>query len=550
MLSRYCKSRAYFKITCIGLLFLFMVLGACDSGSEIIIIEEKTPDYSVSAIALNPDLASTRDYWPTEEWRTKNLKETGMDTELLEQMMEYVKEDKVYSLIIVKNGYIVLEYYDSGFGKSSMFDIYSCTKSISSSLIGMLIDQGKIKSVEQPLTDFFPEIKEMNDPEKERILLKHVLTMTTGIEWPFTGGREVYMDNIRASRDWNLYVLEKSVVAPPGTVFNYNSGGSHLLSSIITLTTGKSAEEYARENLFDKIGIRQVVWSKSRQGNSTGGWGLAMRPLDMARFGFLYLNNGIWDCEQLISKEWIQASTADHTGGFWFPVSKGYYGYQWWIGSADSQSARYFSANGSYGQHIYIAPAFDLVVVFTCNLYSNEILNPIIYMDNYIIPACQEEQKDKDIIIKKIDPFYYCTVERRRSADKIRDAFGTLYTKKYEQQIPTEFIPFIIYKNDPFGTPEQELEWEVGLALNKKVAVKEPLTVKKWNHVLHVSTTIPGSADMLGQEKAVEKMRDWIAQHSYEANGPLMKRLFAKPVIDDARGLERVEFLIPVEEEM
>jgi CubicO group peptidase (beta-lactamase class C family) len=549
MLSEYSKRRAHLTVSWAALLLLFMFFGACSPGAETIIIEEKTPDYSVSAIELNPDLSATRDYWPTEEWRIKTPQETGMDAELLEKTMEYVENDDVYSLIIVKNGYVVLEYYDSGFGKSSLFDIYSCTKSVTSSLIGMLMDKGEITSVEQPLSDFFPEIKEMGDAQKEQILLKHVLTMTIGIEWPFSGGREVYMDNIRGSRDWNLYVLEKTVVAPPGSVFTYNSGGSHLLSSIVTRITGRSAEEYARENLFDKIGVRQVAWSKDRQGNSIGGWGLAMRPLDMARFGFLYLNNGTWNSEQLISKEWIKASTADHTGGFWFPVSKGYYGYQWWISSADSERTKYFSASGSYGQHIYIAPAFDLVVVFTCNLYGNGIMNPIFYMHNYIIPACKQEQRRKDIIVKNIEPFYYCAVEMKGSREKVWDTFGTLYTEVWEQRTFPEITPFIIYHNDPFSTPESELEWEVGRALNKKTAVETPLTVKKWNHVLHISTTVPGSLDDEEQEKTVAGLRDWIAHHNYKQSGPLMKRLFQKPIIDGKSGLvERIEFLIPVEE--
>jgi CubicO group peptidase (beta-lactamase class C family) len=527
------------------LLVILAALYACDNSSEVITVEENTPDYSVSAISLNPDLALTRDYWPTKEWKTKPPQETGMDVKLLDRMMEYVKEDKIDSVVIVKNGYIVLEYYGDHLGKNSLFEIYSCTKSITSTLIGMLVDKGEIASVDRPLSDFFPEIKKMGDPKKAQIQLKHTLTMTMGLKWPhsrYVTGGEVYIADIDQSRDWARFVLEKPVVAPPGTVFNYNSGGSHLLSGIITRITGKSAEAYARENLFDKIGIRQVLWSKDRQGNSTGGWGLSMRPRDMARFGFLFLNNGVWDGEQLVSRAWIGAATADHTGGFGSGgFLMGHYGYQWWIGSAGTQITKFFTAIGAYGQYIFVAPAFDLVAVFTSNMSGEYVLSiPAIYMRNYIIPACQKEQRDKDIIVKKIDPFFYYTVEKNGNKESGSDAFHTLYNEIWEQRLYPEFTPFMY-------TPMQKREWEVGRPLYKKTPVRAPLTVKKWSYRLHVSKTIAGDSDKEAREDAVAHMRDWIKGHDYVVCGPLMERLYQTPVIEGKFATERIEFLIPVE---
>jgi len=546
----------YLKIIYIILLLFLNIFFSCDNTSEIVIVEEKTPDYSVSAIELNPDLASTRDYWPTEEWRMKNPQDMGMDIELLDRMMEYVKQDEVYSMIIVKNGYIVLEYYgsvyyDRSLGKNNFFSIYSCTKSITSSLIGILIDQGKITSVEQPLTDFFPEIKKMQDPRKECILLSHVLTMRLGLEWDNFNNN--YNNKMHFSPDWSYFVLKQPVVAPPGEVFNYGGGASHLLSCIISRTTGITAEEFAMENLFNKIGIEQVLWTQDKQGNSNGGWGISMRPWDMARFGFLFLNNGIWDGKQLISKEWIAASTADHTGGFANANGySGHYGYQWWISSAGTEETKIISARGSLGQYIFIAPALDLVVVFTSNLsyITGEFWNPYIYFVNYIIPACPETRIHQDIIVKKIDPFYYCAVEMTGSTDKVLDAFHTLYNDTYEQHILTRTPSFIIYDSNPFNTPENKLDWEVGLILNKKTTTKKPLVVKKWNHILHVSKTISEDADENEQDQTIIHMRDWISQHNYTVSGPLMKRLFYKPIINGTSNLEKMEFLIPVEERM
>jgi CubicO group peptidase (beta-lactamase class C family) len=540
----------YLKIIYIILLLFLNIFFSCDNTSEIVVVEEKKPNYSVSAIELNPDLASTRDYWPTEEWRTKTPQETGMDTELLNQIMEYIKQDEVYSTIIVKNGYIVLEhygsaYYNSSLDESSFFEIYSCTKSITSSLIGILIDQGKIKSVKQPLTDFFPEIKKMQDPRKEHILLSNALTMRLGLEWDHTNYN--YNNRMRVSNDWSYFVLEQPVVEPPGEVFHYGAGASHLLSCIISRTTGMIAEEFAMEYLFEKIGIKQVLWAQDKQGNSNGGWGIAMQSRDMARFGFLFLNNGIWNGNQLISKEWIAASTADHTGGFANSYGfSGHYGYQWWISSAGTENTKIISARGSLGQYILIVPTLDLVVVFTSNL-PHDFWNPYIYLIYYIIPACLETRIHKDIIVKKIDPFYYCAIEMNGSTDKVTDTFQTLYSETYNQHILKETIPFIIYNNNPFNIPESKLVWEVGLTLNKKVTANKPLVIKKWNHILHISKTISGDADDNEQDKTITHMHDWIKQHNYTISGPLMKRLFYSPTINGTSSIERIEFLIPIE---
>ena len=156
---------------------------------------------AITAWSLRPSQQEPEAYWPTEEWRTKTPQETGMNTELLYKMMKYVKQDEVYSIIIVKDGYIVLEYYDSSYGKSSMFNIYSCTKSITSSLIGILIDQGTVASVEQPLSDFFPEIMEMGDPEKEKILV----FLTNNLKLGATTVAAIYRDR------WQIEIFFKAL---------------------------------------------------------------------------------------------------------------------------------------------------------------------------------------------------------------------------------------------------------------------------------------------------------------------------------------------------
>ena len=180
---------------------------------------------------------------------------------------------------------------------------------------------------------------------------------------------------------------------------------------------------------------------------------------------------------------------------------------------------------------------------------SHNSWNPYIYFVNYIIPACRETRIHEDIIVKKIDPFYYCTIEIICSNNEISDAFNILFTETYEQHILTRSPSFIIYNSNTFNTFERDLHWEAGLTLNKKTAANKPLIVKKWNHILHASKTI-SDVDNIEQDKTITHMHDWIAQHNYKVCGPLMKRLYRKPIIDGTREIERIEFLIPIEEKI
>jgi CubicO group peptidase (beta-lactamase class C family) len=202
--------------------------------------------------------------------------------------------------------------------------------------------------------------------------IKHLLTMTAGFQWR-TGVRahELLLDRMRRSKDWVAFILDLPVRERSFGAFQYNSAASHLLSAIITRSTGRCAQEFATEHLFKPIGIDQPAtnmqytysqedvfrntaggWPKDPQGNSIGGWGLVLKPRDMARFGYLYLNGGQWDGEQIISTKWVEDSVSPHTPG---------YGYQWWLRDVNRVFA--FSAVGQGGNHIFCIPHKDLVVV-------------------------------------------------------------------------------------------------------------------------------------------------------------------------------------------
>jgi CubicO group peptidase (beta-lactamase class C family) len=259
---------------------------------------------------------------------------------------------------------------------------WSATKSITSALIGIAIDQGKINSLNEQLLSFFPEYDDIAniDGRKESITFENVLTMSAGFDWDV----ETSTLKMIQSRDWIKYVLDLPMSDVPGTKYVYNNGGSHLLSGIITNQTGQSAEEFAEENLFSKIGVTKWEWKTDPNGltNTDGMYGgLYLHPVNMAMFGYLCLKNGVLNGEQVISEDWVKISTSKHierndpnNGEF-----IGYYGYQW-LFFKDGNT--YFAA-GKAGQFIFVMPGLNMVVVMTAENFEDvvpgfDILNNIV----------------------------------------------------------------------------------------------------------------------------------------------------------------------------
>ena len=209
--------------------------------------------------------------------------------------------------------------------------------------------------------------------------LEHLLTMTTGFRcqdsylYRWSG-----LNQMRESEDWVQFVLDLSMEGEPGERFEYCNGASHLLSGIIQDTTGMSANDYAVEHLFGPLGISDVDWSSSPQGISVGYSELRMRPQDMAKIGFLYLNEGRWDGEQIVPSEWVVSSTSQ----FISATLEDGYGYQWWV----DDSGMYL-ALGYRGQFIYVIPEKEMVVVFTSSLEDNDFYVPQTLLNEFIIPA-------------------------------------------------------------------------------------------------------------------------------------------------------------------
>jgi CubicO group peptidase (beta-lactamase class C family) len=183
---------------------------------------------------------------------------------------------------------------------------------------------------------------------------------------------------MRESEDWVQFVLDLPMAGEPGERFEYCNGASHLLSGIIQETTGMSANEYAMDHLFGPLGISDVDWSSSPQGISVGYSELRMHSQDMAKIGYLYLNEGRWDGEQIVPSEWVVSSTSQ----FISATLEDGYGYQWWV----DDSGMYL-ALGYRGQFIYVIPEKEMVVVFTSSLEDNDFYVPQTLLNEFIIPA-------------------------------------------------------------------------------------------------------------------------------------------------------------------
>ncbi|MEO6987685.1 MAG: serine hydrolase, partial [Aquihabitans sp.] len=263
-------------------------------------------------------------------------------------------------VVVVHDGAIVSEWYADGSDQDSWAASWSVAKSFSSALIGIAIDEGKILSVDEPMTTWYPEWA--ND-ERSQVTLRDVLQMAPGLEWdesydPADMGNSDIIKIGFSEQDQLAYASDRPPTGDePGTVFTYSSGTSMLLSGVLEQATGMPADEYAQAVLFDPIGMEQVEWWRDAEGHTLTYCCVDTSSRGFARFGQLYLNEGRWGDEQIVPESWVDDSV---TGS---PAVPEQYGYQWWLTDFDGVPEDTFFANGFDGQHIYVIPSLDLVVV-------------------------------------------------------------------------------------------------------------------------------------------------------------------------------------------
>jgi len=322
---------------------------------------------------------ATRDpaYWPTAGWRRAAAASQGVDAGRLKAMVATIRSARlpIDSVTVIRHGYVVLDAtfgrFAAGrlagpFASGRLHELQSVTKSVSSILLGMAL-HGKaaggvsVKTTLVRLAAAAHYRPRHTDARKRAITLEDLLTMQAGFAWRESGyayepgsGNDVIA--MLGSRNWTKYVVDRPMAARPGTTFVYNSGAAHLVSGAVTLLTGRPASSFARRQLFAPLGIRASRWASAPEGVSAGGFGLLLRPRDLAKLAYLYLHLGRWDGRQIVPAAWTRSSTTDQVADQAYD-----YGYLWWLDSADG----YAYMAGLYGQLAAVVPGKDIVVVIT-----------------------------------------------------------------------------------------------------------------------------------------------------------------------------------------
>ncbi len=315
----------------------------------------------------------------TWDWPRSTPEEQGLSSEVLANMLEKIdREDMpIHSILVIRHGVLVLEAYVHPFNSQTRHGVYSVTKSVTSALTGIAMNNGLLGEVGSPVASYFPEVM-IDDPVKSEITIENLLSMNSGVEWtePLHSGLSDLWWILEAD-DPVQYFFTPAVIKKPGSTFNYNSGGTHVLSVMIQNASGMKAAKFAEEHLFSALGIYDYYWNRDLSGHSVGGTGLELLPVDMAKIGQLYLNKGTWQGEQVIPARWVEASACAHS----YPSEIIGYGYQWWIRPQGD-----YYALGWGGQQIRVFPDQDMVLVITSGSSGNEILHDDL-VDQFILPA-------------------------------------------------------------------------------------------------------------------------------------------------------------------
>ena len=289
--------------------------------------------------------------------------ENGIDARQLEDAYLQAEETPgLLSLLVQRHGVLVAEAYFNGSSADSLDQVWSVTKSVTSILTGIALEQGYLSSLDQTLGDFLIPLVDSLPADKASIPLGHLITMTSGLEWHELDGGGQYNEWV-TSGDMIQYAVDLPWRDPPGEVFHYNTAATHLLAVVVAQATGVPLLDFARQHLFGPLGIQEAEWWTDERGYYTGGMGLFLRPRDMMKLGELFLREGNWQGTRVLSADWVRASTtAQVSTGHAVPFGDDY-GYLWWVGHG--QGRDFYFANGYAGQFILVAPALDLVVVAT-----------------------------------------------------------------------------------------------------------------------------------------------------------------------------------------
>jgi CubicO group peptidase (beta-lactamase class C family) len=367
-------------------------------------------------------------------WAVASAQDVGLDACLLDSMTAAIRRgeayDNVHAVLIAKEDRLVYEQYFTGedrrwrgeefetvtlaFDRDTLHDTRSAGKSITSALVGIAVGSGAISSLDTPLVDFFPEHAALVTPEKRRITLRHALTMSAGLDWnegdvPYTDSTN-HPEQMDERADPAGFLLARPMAAEPGSTWYCNSGLPTLLGLVVSRATGRPFGSYAREVLFEPLGIEEVEWGgpsawagiPELRWESAKPWArvaqpagsLWLRPRAFAKFGSLYLNEGRWNGRQVLPEEWVETSTRRRIAVKDSVSEYGEhgFGYLWWHDRfhIPGGALEVHTAVGNGEQRIFVVPALDLVVVHLAGRY-NEDANWMSerLLLNYVVPAAR-----------------------------------------------------------------------------------------------------------------------------------------------------------------
>ena len=332
-----------------------------------------------------------------DDWETASPEEVGLDAAVLCKITQELavqggaaaRPDRrnVHAVLVVRHGKLVFETYAAGEDENwagpiglvphdaiTKHNVYSISKSVVSLLFGIALERKLIAGTDIPVLPFFPEYDDLKKPKWDKILLRHLLTMTPGYDWnedtawmdPYNTGRAMH-----EAADPYRYILGREVVHEPDAKWQYNSGATMLLGAVLNKATGKSLDEFAKEALFDPLHIQDFEWGTMLNGDPAAHGGLRLRPRDTAKIGQLVLNGGTWQGQRIVPEDWVKRSTEPRFDTSWGGMQ---YGYQWWLGTSPfgvGRTVDWIAALGVGGQRIFIVPTLDLVVVTNAGLYAD-----------------------------------------------------------------------------------------------------------------------------------------------------------------------------------
>ena len=362
---------------------------------------------------------SQNEYYPAKQWRTSTPEGQGLKSDVLQAFSDELASRElgyIDDMLIIRNGYLVFSesyendydslykatntapgqynYFDTDwhpyYQKGKLHTMQSVSKSITSLLIGIAIDNELISNENELILPYFEkfDLSGMDD-RWSKMTLKHVLTMTTGISWdestiPYTDPNNSCA-GMESSSDWIQFVLDQPMTAEPGQIYVYNSGATMLLAYILEQTTGMEVEDYCYQNLFKPLNIEKYYWKRTPKGLADTEGGLYLLPEDLAKIAYLVLNDGVWKNDQIVSKAWIDISVQRHVNTYYPSIRSYRYGYKWWILPYANEENFAIAGLGLGGQRPIIIPEYGIIAVFTgWNVFDKPSLDPLLAIDKIV----------------------------------------------------------------------------------------------------------------------------------------------------------------------